>query len=103
MLANLHLTSGCVFTEQERQLQSYSKSVADLQAIKDQLEKKLLESTQQLQEETSGREHQMNELIKSHQVLLYIQMRCRFSLPSFLPLSVCLSPPPFIPLFHVLQ
>jgi phage-related minor tail protein len=59
-----------MFTEQEQQLQSYSKSVTDLQAAKDQLEKKLLQSTQQLQEEMSCHEHQMNELIKSHQVLL---------------------------------
>jgi hypothetical protein len=58
-----------VFTEQELQLQCYSKSVVDLQAIKDELEQKLLESTQQMREERSSYEHQMNELIKSHQVL----------------------------------
>lgn len=60
---------GYVFTEQELQLQCYSKSAVDLQAIKDELEKKLLESTQQMREEKSSYERQMNELIKSHQVL----------------------------------
>ncbi|KDQ71505.1 hypothetical protein L798_11867 [Zootermopsis nevadensis] len=56
-----------IVQEQEQLMQSYSKSVADLQAIKDELEKKLLESRQQLQEEVHGHELQMNELTKSYQ------------------------------------
>lgn len=50
------------FTEQQQQLQAYSKSVGDLQAIRDQLESKL-------QEDACEYEQQMSELIKSHQVL----------------------------------
>jgi hypothetical protein len=51
-----------MFTEQQQQLQAYSKSVGDLQAIRDQLESKL-------QEDACGYEQRMNDLIKSHQVL----------------------------------
>jgi DNA-binding transcriptional MerR regulator len=58
-----------VFTEQDLQLQSYRKAVSNLEAMRDQLETKLLESTQQLQEEKSGYEQQLRELTKSHQVL----------------------------------
>jgi hypothetical protein len=49
----------CVFTEQKQEAQAYSKSVADLQAIRNQL-----------QEDASGYEQQMRQLITSHQVLL---------------------------------
>jgi hypothetical protein len=59
-----------VFTEQQQQLQAYSKTVGDLQ----------LES--KLQEDASGYEQQMSELIKSHQVL-------SSSIPLFFPV-----PPP---------
>jgi hypothetical protein len=60
-----------VFTEQQQQLQAYSKSVGDLQAIRDQLEGKL-------QEDACGYEQRMSELIKSHQV----QILCT-SIPQF--------------------
>jgi uncharacterized coiled-coil protein SlyX len=51
----------CVFAEQKQQLQSYSKSVADLQTVRDELEGKL----QQFQEKMSDCE----QLVQSHQVV----------------------------------
>ncbi|XP_023724326.1 uncharacterized protein LOC111873650 [Cryptotermes secundus] len=52
-----------MFTEEQQHLQAYSKTIGDLQAIRDQLERKL-------QEDASGYEQQMSELIKSHQAEL---------------------------------
>jgi hypothetical protein len=56
---------GYVFAEQKQQLESYNKSIADLQAIRDGLEGKL----EECQEKTSGCEVRMNKLIQAHQVL----------------------------------
>jgi FtsZ-binding cell division protein ZapB len=53
-----------MFAEQKQQLESYSKSVADLQAIRDELEGKL----EQFREKTSGCQERMNELVQAHQV-----------------------------------
>jgi hypothetical protein len=54
-----------MFSEQKQQLESCSKSIADLQAIRDELGGKV----QQFQEKMSAREEWMNELMQAHQVL----------------------------------
>jgi uncharacterized coiled-coil DUF342 family protein len=53
-----------LFPEQKQQLESCSKSIADLQAIRDELGGKV----QQFREKTSASEERMNELIQAHQV-----------------------------------
>jgi hypothetical protein len=63
VLSHNGITDWTLFTEQQKEAQARSKSVADLQAIRDQLENKL-------QEDASGYEQQMRQLVTSHQVQL---------------------------------
>jgi hypothetical protein len=60
-LSHNGITDWTLFTEQQKEAQACSKSVADLQAIRDQLEKKL-------QEDASGYKQQMRQLVTTHQV-----------------------------------
>jgi hypothetical protein len=64
-----------LFAEQKQQLESSSKSIADLQAVKDELGGKL----QQFREKTSASEEQKNELIQAHQVCKVRLQLLRFS------------------------
>ncbi|KAJ4429257.1 hypothetical protein ANN_26260 [Periplaneta americana] len=50
---------------QEQKLQGCSKSLLELQAIKDKLERNLHETEQQLQQEKTNSEHYRNELVQS--------------------------------------
>jgi uncharacterized coiled-coil DUF342 family protein len=54
-----------LFPEQKQQLESCRQSIADLQAVRDELGGRV----QQFQEKTSACEERMNELIQAHQVL----------------------------------
>jgi len=54
-----------LFTEQKQQLESCRQSIADLQAIRDELGGRV----QQFQEKMIACEARMNELIQAHQVL----------------------------------
>jgi hypothetical protein len=54
-----------LFTEQKQQLESCRQSIADQQAIRDELGGR----AQQFQEKMSACEERMNKLIQAHQVL----------------------------------
>jgi uncharacterized coiled-coil DUF342 family protein len=57
-------------TEQKQQLESCRQSIADLQAIRDDLGGRV----QQFQEKTSACEERMNELVQAHQVLYKVEV-----------------------------
>ncbi|XP_069676887.1 FK506-binding protein 15-like isoform X2 [Periplaneta americana] len=54
-----------IVQDQEQKLQGCSKSLLELQAIKDKLERNLHETEQQLQQEKTNSEHYRNELVQS--------------------------------------